>query len=311
MRTRHFCPPGDLRLRTRRPAPAGGTSSAEPNTFRSGDLLHALPHNGRQPEASDARPGVPPHPPHPHFALLVLLPFPKPMNSVTKAAFFLVPAALVVTGAELYQKPSKAILDALNSPPTPTLTVNPARTFAMQGQAVRYPPIAELSQPMLRLAGLRINPKTNGLHNTTFNSSLTLRKIPEGTEIKVDLPPNPKLSLGRWSPDATKFAFTNTTDRGVELWVGDISGKAHRIEGVRVNPILGGGFAAGRTRRSRRRPQRCAVDARRQEPAHHHGQAQPRTRSRRARRPHRTARAGEPGRRCARGHPRGHAAEPA
>jgi dipeptidyl aminopeptidase/acylaminoacyl peptidase len=168
------------------------------------------------------------------------------MNSATKAAIFLVPAALVVTGAELYQKPSKAILDALNSPPTPALTINPARTYAMQGQAVRYPPIAELSQPMLRLAGMRINPKTNGLHNTTFNNSLTLRKIPEGTEIKVVLPPNPKLSLGRWSPDAKNFAFTNATERGVELWVGDTSGKARRIEGVRVNEVMGGGGGGGR-----------------------------------------------------------------
>ena len=128
----------------------------------------------------------------------------------------------------------------------PTLTINPARTFAMQGQAVRYPPIAELAQPMLRLAGMRINPKTNGLHNTVFNSSLTLRKDPEGTEIKVELPPNPKLSLGRWSPDAKHFAFTNTTERGIELWLGDTSGKARRIEGVRVNEVMGGGLGGGR-----------------------------------------------------------------
>jgi len=91
----------------------------------------------------------------------------------------------------------------------------------MQGQPIRYPSIAELAQPMLRIAGMRINPKTNGLHNSVFNSSLSLRKIPEGTEIKVDLPPNPKLTLGRWSPDATHFTFTNTTNTGVELWIGD------------------------------------------------------------------------------------------
>jgi dipeptidyl aminopeptidase/acylaminoacyl peptidase len=167
------------------------------------------------------------------------------MRPATKASFLLVPAALVVTGAELYQKPSKAVLDVLNSPTTPSLTINPSRAFAMQGQAVRYPPIAELSQPMLRIAGMRINPRTNGLHNTVFNSSLTLRKIPEGTEIKVELPPNPKLSLGRWSPDARNFAFTNTTDRGIDLYLGDTSGKARRIEGVRVNEVMGGGFGGG------------------------------------------------------------------
>src|SRR5450631_1250622 len=163
------------------------------------------------------------------------------MKPATKASILLVPAAWFLIGATPYQKPPQAVLDVLNSPLTPTLAISPTRHFAMQGQPVRYPPIAELSQPMLRIAGMRINPKSNGLHNTTFNSSLTLRKIPEGTEIKVDLPPNAKLTLGRWSPDATHFAFTNTTERGIELWLGDSAGKTRKIEGVRINAIMGGG----------------------------------------------------------------------
>ena len=85
---------------------------------------------------------------------------------------------------------------------------------------------------MLRIAGMRINPKTNGLHNTTFNSSLSLRKIPEG---KIDLPVNARLTPGRWSPDATRFTFTNTTERGIELWLGDTTGKTRKIEGVRAS----------------------------------------------------------------------------
>ena len=166
------------------------------------------------------------------------------MKPATKASILLVPAALFLSGAEPYRKPPQAVLDVLNSPLTPTLAISPTRHFAMQGQPVRYPPIAELAQPMLRIAGMRINPKTNGLHNTVFNSSLSLRKIPEGTEVKVDLPPNAKLSLGRWSPDATHFTFTNTTERGIELWLGDTTGKTRKIEGVRINAVMGGGPAA-------------------------------------------------------------------
>jgi dipeptidyl aminopeptidase/acylaminoacyl peptidase len=102
---------------------------------------------------------------------------------------------------------------------------------------------------MLRIAGMRINPKTNGLHNTTFNSSLTLRKIPSGEEIKLDLPPNPKLSTGHWSHDGAHFAFTNTTNAGIELWIGDTgTGKTHKVEGVRLNAVMagrGGGAAGG------------------------------------------------------------------
>ncbi len=61
----------------------------------------------------------------------------------------------------------------------------------------------------------------------------------------MDLPPNAKLSLGRWSPDATHFTFTNTTEHGIELWLGDTTGKTRKIEGVRINAIMGGGPGPG------------------------------------------------------------------
>src|SRR5947209_19731251 len=123
------------------------------------------------------------------------------MNSARKGSFLLFVCALAALGAEVYRKPPQSVLDILNAPVTPALSISPMRNFAMQGAPVRNPPIAELAQPMLRLAGIRINPRTNGLHTATYNTTLSLRRIPEGTEIKVDLPANPRLSLGRWSPD--------------------------------------------------------------------------------------------------------------
>ena len=169
------------------------------------------------------------------------------MKPATKAPFVLITVALAIFGADGYQKPPKAVMDILNSPTTPTLTLSPTHAYAMQGRPVRYPPIAELAQPMRRLAGIRINPLTNGLHNATFNSSLTLRKVPEGNEIKVVLPPNPKLSLGRWSPDGNHFVFTNSTEKGIEIWVGEAAtGKTHRLEGIRVNDVFGGAGGGGR-----------------------------------------------------------------
>ena len=168
------------------------------------------------------------------------------MKSTPRVCFLLVTAVLALFGADTYQKPPKAVEDILNAPTTPTIQLSPNHAYAMQGRPVRYPPIAELAQPMRRLAGIRINPATNGLHNATFNSTLTLRKVPEGTEIKVALPPNPKLSTGRWSPDGSRFAFTNTTDKGIEIWIGDAAtGKTHRMEGVRVNEVFGGGGRGG------------------------------------------------------------------
>jgi hypothetical protein len=167
-----------------------------------------------------------------------------------RAALLLIPASFLFFGAETYQQPPKEIMDILNAPTTPTLALSPSGAYAMQGSPVRFPPIAELAEPMLRLAGIRINPKTNGLHNDTFNTNLTLRKIPEGTEIKVMTPPNSRLSMPRWSPDGTHFAFTNSTSAGTELWIGDsATGRTHKLPNLRINAVLGaaGGGRGGGT----------------------------------------------------------------
>ena len=111
------------------------------------------------------------------------------MKPATRVPFILFGVALAMLAADGYRKPPQAVLDILNSPSTPTLSLNPTTTYAIQGSPVRYPPIAELAMPMRRLAGIRINPLTNGLHNATFNSSLILRRIREGTQIKIVLPP--------------------------------------------------------------------------------------------------------------------------
>jgi dipeptidyl aminopeptidase/acylaminoacyl peptidase len=51
--------------------------------------------------------------------------------------------------------------------------------------------------------------------------------------------------MGRWSPDGKNYTFTNTTATGVDLYIGDTSGKARKIEGLHVNAVMGGGFAGG------------------------------------------------------------------
>ena len=139
-----------------------------------------------------------------------------------------------------YQKPPKEILDMMNAPIPPALAVNSARTYATLSQSERYPSIAEVSRPMLRLAGLRIDPQTNGLHLAQYSISVTIVKLPEGTKIPLAAPPNAHVGALRWSPDGKQFAFPNTIAGGIELWIGDpATGKTRKVENVRLNTVLG------------------------------------------------------------------------
>jgi dipeptidyl aminopeptidase/acylaminoacyl peptidase len=137
-----------------------------------------------------------------------------------------------------YQKPPREVLDVLRAPPTPQVSVAPTRDRLLLLQGERYPPVADLAQPMLRLAGLRINPATNGPHRSPRLVGLTLVSVEDGKRTKVTLPENPHVGAVTWAPDGKRFAFTHTTPGGVELWVGNaLTGKTSRAL-VHLNTAL-------------------------------------------------------------------------
>jgi dipeptidyl aminopeptidase/acylaminoacyl peptidase len=143
-----------------------------------------------------------------------------------------------------YQRPPRAIQQVLDIAPTPAISVNPPGDTALFSESSRYPSIADLAQPMLGLAGARINPATNGPHNPPRGTGFTLRYLTTGKEIKMKVPADGLLGGASWSPDGRRFAFTNTTPTGIELWVGETdTGKAARVEGVALNATFGGAFS--------------------------------------------------------------------
>lgn len=159
-------------------------------------------------------------------------------------------AAIAIAGnipAEVtYQKPPKAVEDVLNAPATPALNISPAHTHVILAEPLRYPPIADLAEPMLRIAGVRINPKTNGPHRFAYYTKLTLKRISDGVETSIAVPAGAKPSNLRWSPDGSRAIFTCTMPDRIELWVLDVaSGKTKRIEGVRLNLAVTTPFGGG------------------------------------------------------------------
>ncbi|MDQ3753434.1 MAG: S9 family peptidase, partial [Acidobacteriota bacterium] len=144
-----------------------------------------------------------------------------------------------------YRQPPKDVLSILDAPVTPIASISPTRDRVILATGVRYPPIADLAQPMLRLAGLRINPNTSGPHRAGYFVALSLKRIADGAETKISLPPNAQAGAPVWSADGKHFAFTNTmpggsSGGGIELWIGESeTGKVQKLKGIAVNAVYG------------------------------------------------------------------------
>lgn len=156
-------------------------------------------------------------------------------------------AATTALGQEVqpaYRMPPKAIADLADAPPTPRVSVSPTKDWMVISGRPSMPPIAELAQPELRIAGLRINPRTNGPSRTRHSTSLTFRGISDLFEKKVTgLPEEARIGGANWSADGRRIAFTITRDKGIELWVADVeSARARRLTPARLNAAYGSPF---------------------------------------------------------------------
>jgi len=97
-----------------------------------------------------------------------------------------------------YQMPPREIVEAFDAPLLPQAILSPSKQIIALVYRRNYPTIAELSQPILRLAGARVNPKTNGPQRTANIFAITLKKIADSAEVKVAVPPQANLSNSRF-----------------------------------------------------------------------------------------------------------------
>jgi Dipeptidyl aminopeptidases/acylaminoacyl-peptidases len=164
----------------------------------------------------------------------------KILKNLFLLSLLLILLSVGISAQDTYQKPPKEIMDVLNAPAIPTTSVSPAKDKIALFEPLRYPPISELAQPMLRLAGLRINPNTNGQHRQQYFIKLTLKNIADGKETPVSLPNGAQIISPQWSADGKYIAAGNITPSGIELWIIETAtGRAKVVKNLKVNTAFG------------------------------------------------------------------------
>jgi dipeptidyl aminopeptidase/acylaminoacyl peptidase len=143
-----------------------------------------------------------------------------------------------------YRLPPREVTEIIDTAPTPEVIVSPSRDAMLLVEYEGYPPIAFVSQPILRLAGLRISPQTSSRQRLRRFTGISIRRFDESAPRRVALPDGSKIGMPVWSHDGKRIAFTRDLADGVELWVADAAtGKAAALGAVRINDVLGPPFS--------------------------------------------------------------------
>lgn len=142
-----------------------------------------------------------------------------------------------------FQKPSAEILALANYQPAPGISMDSKKNYMLLTYRNAYKSLDELNQVEMRLGGLRINPNANISATITYTRNLKIRRInnfkAEPTQV-AGLPENAKITYISWSPDESKIAFTNTTSKGVELYVIDVvTATASKLTSANLNANMG------------------------------------------------------------------------
>ena len=146
-------------------------------------------------------------------------------------------------GNYIYQRPPNEILELVDVSLPPRVLIDENKKFMVHLYRDSYKSIIDLSNPEIKLAGLRLNPNSNSRSRTNYYNNVMISKMDQidksAKQIK-GLPKNPKLANIKWSPDQTKIAMTNTKEEGVELWFIDLEKlTAKKLTGPKLNASLG------------------------------------------------------------------------
>ncbi|MEZ4322822.1 MAG: prolyl oligopeptidase family serine peptidase [Myxococcota bacterium] len=144
-----------------------------------------------------------------------------------------------VLAADLaYQEPPDAIRRILDAQSPPVVYFSPDRQWMLEMDRPALRTLADLAEPEVKVAGLTLNPDTNGPAREYAFTGMRIGKLEKGADRTPELPGGAQIRNVDWHPDGTRFAWTNTTPTGIELWVTSVEGRSQRLL-TGLNAVVG------------------------------------------------------------------------
>ncbi len=154
------------------------------------------------------------------------------------------PAATAANDAGGYRMPDDALKAIVDAPRPPQTMLSPKRDLVALMQVPALPSIAMVAQPELKLAGLRLNPRSYAASRFSFGTDLWLMDTGSGQERRIDGLPSPlSIASMAWSPDQRFLAFVQqeAASGSNALWLVDVQARrARKLTERPLNTIASG-----------------------------------------------------------------------
>lgn len=147
---------------------------------------------------------------------------------------------LVAQTNQPYQMPPPEILELVDIQPRPAVRIDSRNQYMALFERKAFKTLDELAEDEVRLAGMRINPQTNGKSRNTVYYGLKIKQIQTNEYLNISgLPSEIRIADIAFSPDETKLSFTNTLADDIELWIVDLNNGLARTLASNLNAASG------------------------------------------------------------------------
>ncbi len=142
------------------------------------------------------------------------------------------------TNTNGWQSPDEDIMKILHAPQLPRTSLSPTRTHMLLSNPIIYPSLSELASPMLKLAGIRVNPSNNYYHGRHGGTDPRILSLENGTTTALNIPDDAEVLSTYWTADGQRFALSVGFEDRIELWLGNIEGQVTQVPGIILNPLM-------------------------------------------------------------------------
>src|SRR6516164_2451158 len=122
-------------------------------------------------------------------------------------------------GQSTYKLPPPGVVKIVDAARTTSVVVSPTRDAFLLVDPEGLPPIRQLARPILRIAGVRVDPGLGTLQRTFRYTGMEIVPLDGRPRKRVELPEGSRIGVPKWSPAGSSFTFTRDLADGVELWV--------------------------------------------------------------------------------------------